>query len=86
MYDFSCQLLLVYYHLASVYYYYITGFQIRGKCISGCFFKSMNAYLNAAHHGWAAKNIFNSRCSKTAILAFLKPFGKPFKTQLTTDY
>ena len=39
----------------------------------------MTAYLNATHYGWVEKKIFNSRCSKTAILAFLKPFGKPFK-------
>ena len=37
------------------------------------FFNSMTAYLNAAQHGWVANKVFNSRCSKTAILAFLKP-------------
>ena len=36
------------------------------------FFKSVTAYLNAGHHDWAVKNIFNSRCPKTVILAFLK--------------
>ena len=40
------------------------------------FFKSMTAYLNAYHHGWAVKNIFNSKNSKTAILAFLKHFKR----------
>ena len=51
------------------------------------FFKSMTAYLNAAHHGWVAEKTFNCRCSKAAVLAFLKPFGKKlFKTQLTKDY
>ena len=41
----------------------------------------MRAYLNAAYHCWAANKIFNSRCSKTAILSFLKSFEKPFKSQ-----
>ena len=41
----------------------------------------MTGYLSAAHHGWAAKKMFDSRCSKTTILAFLNPFGKPFKSQ-----
>ena len=45
------------------------------------FFKSMTAYLNAGHDDWAVKNIFNSRCPKTVILAFLKRSGKPFKSQ-----
>ena len=38
----------------------------------------MTAYLNAAHHGW----VFSSGCSKTALSAFLKPFGKPLKPSL----
>ena len=50
------------------------------------FFKPMTAYLIAAHHGCVVKKSFNFRCSKTAIVAFMKPFGKPFKTQLTKDY
>lgn len=50
------------------------------------FFKAMTAYLNAAYHGRMAKKIFNSKCSKTAILAFLKSFGQPFKTQLMKEY
>ena len=62
------------------------GVEIREKCRSRCFFKSRTSYLNAAHHGWAAKKIFNSRCSKTTVLAFLKLFGKVSKTQLTKDY
>ena len=44
-------------------------------------FKSMTGYLNAGHHGWVVKKILNSRCSKMVILAFLKPFGKPLKSQ-----
>ena len=39
----------------------------------------MRAYLNAAYHCWAANKIFNSRSSKTAILAILKSFEKPLK-------
>ena len=50
------------------------------------FFKSMTTCLNATHHGWVAEKILSSRFSKTAILAFLKSLGKPFKTQLTKDY
>ena len=46
----------------------------------------MTSYLNVADHGSVAKKNFNSGCSKTVILAFLKPFGKPLKTQLTKDY
>ena len=44
--------------------------------------KSMTVYLNAAHHGRIEKKVFNSRYSKMAILAFLKPFGKPLKPSL----
>ena len=39
----------------------------------------MRAYLNAAYHCWAANKMFNSRSSKTAILAILKSFEKPLK-------
>lgn len=42
----------------------------------------MTVYLNAADPGWVVKEIFNFRCPKTAILAFLKHYGKPFKSQL----
>ena len=45
------------------------------------FFESITAYLNAAQRGSVAKKIFNARCSKTDILAFLKSFKKPFKSQ-----
>ena len=41
----------------------------------------MTAYLNTANHHCAAKKTFDFRCSKTAYLAFLKPLGKPFKSQ-----
>ena len=34
------------------------------------FFKLMTAYLNAPDQGLAAKKIFNSRCSKTAVSIF----------------
>ena len=50
------------------------------------FFETMTAYLNACHHGWVVNKIFNSMCSKITILAFLKPFGKPIKTQLLKDF
>ena len=45
------------------------------------FFESIAAYLNAAQRGSVAKKIFIARCSKAAILAFLKSFKKPFKSQ-----
>ena len=55
------------------------GVKIREKCRSRCFW---NRWLpNATHHGWAGKKIFNSTCYKTAIIAFLMPFGKLFKSQ-----
>ena len=50
------------------------------------FFKSRTAYLNAVDHGWGTNKIFDSRCSETAIIAFLKPFRKPLKTKLMKDY
>ena len=58
----------------------------REKSRPRCFCKSMTAYFNATHYGWVAKKIFYSRCSKVAILAFLKLFGKLFKTQLRKDF
>ena len=45
-------------------------------------FKWMSVYLNAADPGWVVKEIFNFRCHKTAILTFLKHYGKSFKSQL----
>ena len=41
----------------------------------------MTAYLNVAHHGWVVK-IFNSRSSKTTIVAFLSPLKNPLKASL----
>ena len=64
---------------------YQTKKRKKEKSRSRCFCKSMTAYFNATHYGWAAKKIFCSRCSKVAILAFLKLFGKLFKTQLRKD-
>ena len=59
----------------------MSGVEINEKCRSECFFKSMTTYLNVTHHGWATNEIFNSRCSTMAILAFLEPFGTPFKSK-----
>ena len=50
------------------------------------FFKSATAYLNATHHGWAAKKIFNSRCSKKAIFQhFWSPLENPLKARPFQD-
>ena len=44
----------------------------------------MTVYLNVAHHGLMEWKMFNSRCSKMTVVAFLKPFGRALKASPRT--
>ena len=69
----------------------------KGKMQMQMFFKSITDYLNVAYRREATKS-FNSRCSKTTILAFWSTFENPltpnlqkiikalFKTSLKSGY
>ena len=53
----------------------------KGKMQMQMFFKSITAYLNVAYRREATKS-FNSRCSKTTILAFWSTFENPLTPNL----